>query len=123
MPWNVGVAPKGPVQRLVPNCLSAANPKLRPTMAIVPLPAIAISGSLLPSGRSRGVLVKLGLRAAAAAILAAVRGSADIVGCWVSSQAPTTSTAGTTSNTRFMRRLLLSGVCRPEDDGSSHGTV
>src|SRR5215469_4380236 len=61
MPWKVGFEPKGPVHRLVPNCMSDASPKLSPTIPIVPFAAIEISGSLLPSGRESGVLVNIRL--------------------------------------------------------------
>src|SRR5215469_5028392 len=41
--------------------MSDASPRLRPTIAIVPLPAIEISGSLSPSARNSSVLVKVRL--------------------------------------------------------------
>src|SRR5260370_2522744 len=52
-PWKVGVEPKRPGQRFVPDL----SP-LSPTIPIVPSAAMEISGSLFPSGRNSGVLVK-----------------------------------------------------------------
>src|SRR6266849_3248630 len=59
-PWKVGDDPKGPVQRCVPK-KAGTNSHWRPTMVIVPLGEMAISGSLTPSGRSRAVLEKVRL--------------------------------------------------------------
>src|SRR6266581_169611 len=65
VPWNTGACPNEPFQVFVKNWVQE-----RPTYTTVPSAPILSSGSLLPSGRSNGMLVKLSLLDGAACVTA-----------------------------------------------------